>query len=138
MTKTDVVQKLQNYTYYKARLAEVKERLESMCYKTTTTYGNLAPSTGGGFTSKVETYGNKSYDLHRKEREYRAKLNEVVRFIQYSGLSNREKSVMWWIANNGKLQAYARRQRIGKDNVYKIRDRAINKIIAANTPHKVV
>ena len=50
MTKTDVMQKLQNYTYYKARLAEVKEKLDSMCYKTTATYGNLAPSTGGGFT----------------------------------------------------------------------------------------
>ena len=137
MTKNDVMQKIQSYTYYKARYKEVKERLASMSYKTTATYGNLAPSTGGGFTSKVETYGEKSYDLHKKERAIHSKLAEIVRLIERSGLTDREKGVMWWIAKNGKLQAYARREHIGKDNVYKIRDRAIGKIIAAHAPHNV-
>lgn len=131
MDGKEVISKLQNYTYSRERLAELQERLDSICPKVTTTYGNLAPSTGGGFSSKVEDMGNRIHDLKQKMRAHERKIAEVRRMIEHSGLDKREKGIMWWIANNGKLQAYARREHIGKDNVYKIRDRAVKKIIAA-------
>ena len=137
MDEKAVIGKIQCYTYYKARLAEVEEQLQSICIKLTPTYGNLAPTTGGTFNSKVENIGNRRHDLTQKIRAYKREVLKVQQLIENSGLDEREKGLMWWIANNGRLAAYARRERIGKDNVYKIRDRAVKKIIAAHTPQNV-
>lgn len=137
MDKEAVLNKLSNYSYYSARLEETREQHKSICYKVTATYGNLAGSGGGGYGSKVEDMGNRRIDLERKMREYKAHVSEVYRMIEKSGLDEREKKLMWCIANNEKLQAFARREHIGKDNVYKIRDRAIEKIIAANKTRNV-
>lgn len=138
MSEKEVIQKIQNYSYYKARLKEVQEQLASMAYKVTATYGNLAAATSNSFTSKVETYGNRKYELHKKEAAIKASIAEIERLINCSGLDSKESELMWWLANNGKLQAYARREHIGKFNVYKIRDRALRKIITANEPQSVV
>lgn len=138
MDGKEIISKLQCYTYNSARLKELQEELQSICCKVTPTYGNLAPSTGGGFNSKVEDIGNRRHDLKKKMRVYELKIAEVRRLIEHSGLDEREKALMWWIAKNGKLQAFARREHIGKDNVYKIRDRAVRKILAAITPQNVV
>lgn len=138
MDAKKLVETIQDYSYCKARLKEVQDMLESIVPKVTATYGNLAPSMGSGFSSKVETQGNKLYDLHRKEKEYSCKIARITEYIENSGLTEREKLLMWWIARNGKLQAFARREHIGKDNVYKIRDRAVNKILAVHIPQKVV
>ena len=137
MNEKDLIEKIQNYSYYKARLKEVQEQLESMAYKVTATYGNLAAAASNSFTSKVETYGNKKYELHKKEAAIKANIAEIERYINCSGLDSKESALMWWIANNGRLAAYARREHIGKDNVYKIRDRAVKKIIAAHTPQNL-
>lgn len=138
MTKKDILEILQNYNYYNARLADIQEQIESMCFKVTATYGNLAPSVSGYPTNKVEKYGDKVYMLSKKEETIKRKIDIITKLIENSGLDEQEKGVIWWVAKNGKLQAYARRERIGKDNVYKIRDRALNKIIAANKTRNVV
>lgn len=136
MEKKDVLQIIENYGYYSARLKDIEEQLQSIVEKVTPTYGNdtTVPS---GFNSKVENNALKRYELHRKELTYKKKMAEAKRLIECSGLDEREKGVMWWLARYGKLAAYARREHIGKDNVYKIRDRAIVKIIAANKPQNV-
>lgn len=134
MDKEAVLRKLSSYSYYSARLEEAREQLKSICYKVTATYGNLAGSGGGGFSgSKVEDVGNRRIELEMKMRSYKAHINEVYSMIEESGLDEREKRLMWCIANNEKLQGFARREHIGKDNVYKIRDRAIEKIINHKT-----
>lgn len=138
MDKKDVIQIIQGYSYYSAMLAEVREQLKGISYKTTPNYGNTAAGTSGGNKSKVEQYSIKSYELHKLEAYHEKKVKEVKRLIEKSGLSEREKDVMWWLAKYGKLAAYARREGIGKDNVYKIRDRAISKIIAACITQNVV
>ena len=138
MDAKKLLETIQDYSYCTARLKEVQDMIKSITPKVTATYGNLAPSMGSGFSSKVETQGNKLYDLHRKEREYSAKIDRITEYIEKSGLTEREKELMWWLARNGKLQPFARREHIGKDNVYKIRDRAVNKILAAHVPQKVV
>lgn len=136
MDKQEVLRKLSNFSYNRARLREIQEQLNSITYKVTPTYGNLSGTSGGGFGgSKVESMGNRRHDLKQAARGYSCKVAEVYRMIERSGLEEKEKALMWWIANNGKLQAFARREKIGKDNVYKIRDRAIKKIIAACMPH---
>ena len=61
----EVIRRIQNYSYNKARLDEILEQIESICYKTTPTYGNLAASSGGGFSSKVEDMGNRRHELTR-------------------------------------------------------------------------
>ena len=110
---------------------------KSLCYRITTSYGeNAPPPNKSGFNSKTEKYGIKAYEISKNEIELRKQLQEIVVMIQCSDLTAREKGVIWWIAKNGKLQAYARREKIGKDNVYKIRDRAIEKIIIAQK-HKM-
>lgn len=138
MTREKVIEIIQDYAYNNNRLLEIQERIDSICPKTTATYGNLAPSSGGGFSSKVENVGDRRVELERSAVEYKRKVAEIKRLINRSGLTEQEKALMWWIANNGKLQAYARRERIGKDNVYKIRDRAVDKIIKTHyKPHNV-
>lgn len=138
MDKQAVLDKITEYSYNMARLAELKERLDSINYKTTATYGNLAPSTGSGFnSSKVEDMGNRRHEIELAMQPYKRKIAEVRRMIEKSGLTDVEKGVMWWLSRNGKLQAFARREHIGKDNIYKIRDRAVSKIIAAQKPQNV-
>lgn len=138
MDEKEVLSKIKSYSYNMARLEEINEQLQSICIKITATYGNLAPTSGNGFRSKVEETGNRRYELKKKRAGYDRKVMEVRHMIYNSGLDEREKGLMLWIANNGKLQAYARRERIGKDNVYKIRDRAIKKIIAASKTQNVL
>lgn len=137
MDKKEVLSKLESYAYNRARMDELQEKIDSITYKMTPTYGNLAAA-GGGFNSKVEEMGNRRHMLELRKSKYEKKVMEVRRMIEQSGLDKRERGVMWWIANNGKLQAYARREHIGKNNVYKIRDRAVNKIIAAHNSQNVV
>ena len=137
MDAEKLLETIQNYTYYLARLREVREDIAKLAPKVTATYGNLAPSMGNGFSSKVEQQGNILYELHKKEKMYGRKIAIIKHYIEKSGLTDQEKQLMWWLARNGKLQAYARRERIGKYNVYKIRDRAVRKIIAANNPQNV-
>lgn len=139
MDKQAVLDKITEYTYNMARLAELKDKLDSINYKTTATYGNLAPAMGSGFNnSKVENMGNRRHEIELAMQPYKRKIAEVRRMIEHSGLTDVEKGVMWWLSRNGKLQAYARRENIGKDNIYKIRDRAVNKIIAAYNTQNVV
>ena len=127
----EIIIAIQNYSYNKARFDELQEQIESICYKTTPAYGNLAASSGGGFNSKVEDMGIRRYELTKKADIYKKEYVKVENMIENSGLDEREKKLMWWIARNGRLAAFARREHIGKDNVYKIRDRAVKKIIAA-------
>lgn len=131
MDAEKVIDILKSYTYNLTRLTEVQEQLDSICPKITPTYGNLAPAFGGNNDSKVEKLGNRYIEIERKAKMYGRRVRLVKHMIEESGLTDREKGLMWWIANNGRLAAYARREHIGKDNVYKIRDRAVNKIIAA-------
>lgn len=138
MDAKELMDILRNCTYYQARLNEVQERIDSICYKVTATYGNLAATSGGGFSSKVEDMGNRRHDLDQQKRYYIKKLMQIRKYIECSGLDEREKALMWWIANNGRLAAYARREHIGKDNVYKIRDKAVSKILAAHAPQNGV
>jgi DNA-binding CsgD family transcriptional regulator len=126
-----VIELLKCYTYNKERLAEIQEQLDSICPKLTPTYGNLAPAFSGDNQSKVEKQGNRDIELEQRAKKYGRAVRLVTHMIEDSGLTDREKELMWWIANNGRLAAYARREHIGKDNVYKIRDRAVNKILAA-------
>lgn len=137
MSKDEVLELVKNYTYNSNRLREVQEQLAAITPKTTPTYGNLAPSMPSGFSSKTENQSIRTYNLHRKEWIYKAKVDRVRRYIERSGLDSREKALMWWLAGNGRLAAFARREHIGKDNVYKIRDRAVRKIIAEHSPHIV-
>lgn len=132
MDEKEVLEILKNYPFYMSRLEEIKEQLQSICPKVTATYGNLAgTSSGGGFSSKVEDMGNRRYELNKKAEYYKRKAGQIVSIIEYSGLTEQERALMWWVAKNGRLQAFARQQRIGKDNVYKIRDRAVRKIMAS-------
>ena len=132
MDADKVIETLKSYIYNSTRLEELKEQLDEICPKMTPTYGNLAPTCGGNNSSKVERQGNRVIELKARARVYARKVKQVESFIEESGLTDREKELMWWIANNGKLAAYARRERIGKDNIYKIRDRAVSKIIAGH------
>lgn len=124
-----VIDKIKSYTYNMARYAETKEKIKSITCKTTSTYGNVAAASSKSFKSKVEQTGNVLYELHTKEKDLKVKLIEIERMIEYSGLNDNEKALMWWIARTGNIQAYARRYHVGKDNVYKIRDRAVRKML---------
>lgn len=125
-----IIDEIKSYSYNTARLLEIREKIKSLCCKTTPTYGNLAAASSNSFNSNVEKIGDKRFELTKKETEIKSKLNEVTSLIENSGLTDREKELMWWIARTGNLQAFARRNHIGKDNVYKIRDRAIKKMLA--------
>lgn len=130
--KERILEKLGNYTYYATRLKETREKIDSLTYKTTPTYGLQPPAMTNAFNSKVENMGNTRYELRKKELMYERKVQEIVDMIEKSGLDKQEKELMWWMAKCGKLQAFRRIHRIGKYNVYKMRDKAIEKIIAAH------
>ena len=132
-----VLQKIQGYFYNKLTLQELQEQKEHVTYKITPTYGNVSGAAGGGFSSKVERMGNKTFEIDQRIKKIRIKMALIETWIDYSDLTAREKRLMYWIANNGKLQVFARKEHIGKDNVYKIRDRALKKIIAHHITHNV-
>lgn len=139
MNAKEVIRIITNYTYCKARLEELQEQIDGIQPKMTATYGNLAGGTGGGNnSSQVERVGNRHYELQMRQQVYQKNIEEVHTLIECSGLNDTEKRLMWWLANNGKLQTFARDNNIGSYNVYKVRDKALNKIITANAPRYVV
>lgn len=125
-----IIEEIKSYTYNMSRLAEIKEQLEEIQPKITSTYGNLGCACSKSNKSNVERMGNRRLELTNKRNMYLKKLIKIETMIEKSGLDVTEKSLMWWIARTGNIQAYARRYHIGKDNVYKIRDRAAKKIVA--------
>lgn len=133
----ELLEYIQGYSYSKARLEETKKKLESITPKITPTYGMIG-GRASGINRKVENMGNRRVELELKAAEHQNKIDNIYRLIECSGLDQREKPLMWWVARNGKLQAYARRERIGRDNVYKIRDRAVKKMLAYNKTQNVV
>ena len=137
MDKEKILEKLGNYTYYATRLKETREKIESLTYKTTPTYSLQPPAMTNAFNSKVENMGNTRYELRKKELFYERKVQEIVDMIENSGLDEKEKELMWWLAKCGKLQAYRRNHHIGKYTVYKMRDKAVSKILAAHKPQNV-
>ena len=131
MEHKKVVEKIRNYPYYKARLEEAQKQLESICIKLTPPYGNLAPSSGSTTSNSVEKLGIRRNEIKSRILDFQREIYKIRCMIESSGLTEQEKHLMWWIAKNGQLAAYARLNHIGKDNVYKIRDRAVDKIIKA-------
>lgn len=119
---------IEKYRYYSVILAELQDMIASTNPKTTATYGQLSGFGGGGISDETAEISIRRNALRVKAAKISRKLANITRLIEHSGLTEREKGVMWCIANSGNLQVHARRERIGKDNVYKIRDRALKKI----------
>lgn len=124
----DIIKDISRYTYHKNRYDEITEQLAALTYKTTATYGNLAPAMSNTFNSKVETMALRQAELKSEQAKYKRIIDHITNMIEHSGLNEHEKGVLWCIANCERLQGYARYHRIQQSNVYKIRDRAIRKI----------
>jgi hypothetical protein len=137
MDKDYVLEIIRSYTYNKERVKELREKIESICPKLTATYGNLAGATGSGTSNPTADIAHRLGELKSRRAKYVELAHIAECMIERSGLNDIERGLMWRLAENGYCAAYAREHNINENNIYKIRDRAVRKIIAAHTPRNV-
>lgn len=128
MTENEIKRKIKSYRFVEATKNELQQQLEELTYKTTNTNNEEVPAMTNAVHSKVEKYVITKVEKEKKKNEKQKELDEIWDMIHRSGLNEDEVNVMWCIAQGESLASYARRSRIYKSNVYKIRNRALRKI----------
>lgn len=79
--------------------------------------------------SHVEKQSIEICNLQQKKAAAAKRKARIAALIEESGLTEQEKQVLWCMAYNIRLARYAKENDIKISKVYKIRDRALRKII---------
>lgn len=108
------------------RARELTEKLNSIAYKSTASYGLNAGGGGGMPSNQIERLILKKerlqYEIDCLNSRIRGYNEAIIR------LTPLERDVVYVIIDGGKLSHYARQKGIYKSTIYKISDKAIDKI----------
>ena len=123
-----LLSQLKDYMVIKNDIDRLASRLNSKEYKMIASY-NLSGGGGGYGGSKVE-----SFSIRRDEliRELEAKIKTIQDIDRAKGsheLTKRERDLIDHLASGQSLSSYARQNGIYKSHIYKIRDRALEKMV---------
>lgn len=124
----ELLQNLKDYMILKTDVESLTEKLRSAEYKTTATYGNTGGSGGYG-GSKVESFSIRVMESRRELIRKRNLIDSIDMAIENAELSKREKELIVLTMGGLSLSSYARQKNIYKSHVYKIRDRALKKMV---------
>ena len=122
-----LLNKIQNYSLYCSQEREYAEAIEERRHGSGRK--REVPKSLNGPCSYVENRGIGIYTLQQKKAVAALEIARITRFIEESELTDQEKAVLWCAAENKALSKYARENNIKSSKVYKIRDRALRKII---------
>lgn len=121
--------KISSYTLIESDIKALKERLEAISYSTTASY-SLTGGTFGGFGgSKVESFSIRKMELEREIREKQRLLQTIDKARECAELTKRERDLIAHIISGGSLSSFARQRNIYKSHIYKIRDKALGKMV---------
>lgn len=112
------------------RIKRLEERIASRTIRVTPSYRTV----GGGRSSspsvsEVERYVEEKIELEEELVKCRVRLT-LIEYVKESGvLSGIEYELIEWLQIGGRLSDFARSHGIYKSHVYKIRDKAIEKML---------
>ena len=113
-----------------SRINELEERIATHSIRLTPSYENIgAGKSGGSKTSQIERYVETMLELQRELIKCKSRL-ELVQIVSESGvLTEMEHELLEWLQLGGTMSDFARIHNIYSSNVYKIRDKALNKVL---------
>lgn len=131
MGKEPLLIRIQSYNTYKLRESEYAAQIQEKGYvdaKNNDGHSNIVNKA----YSKVEKKGIEFYTIRKKLAYTRREIAQITKYIEESGLTEEEKSVLWLVAKRRRLLPYAKEKGITPSYIYKIRDRAIKKVERCN------
>ena len=131
ITKNELKAVLRDWQLLLTRLNELQERIKSHCYTVTPRYSAEVAGNGGMVTSKVERYYITRAQIQAELESLERIVLRVSAAINKAGLTSRERELTASTMNGRSLSSYAKEKNIYKTHVYKIRDRALSKILNA-------
>ena len=117
MTVKELESTIKSFSYLMATADELKKKIEGMTYKTTSSINPAPSSSTNAFHSKVEDFGN----------------NYILMKTKYE-----EKDILHFLATNGSMLSYARKKGIYKSYVYKIKDKALAKLLPFAESYRII
>jgi hypothetical protein len=126
----DLLVKIKSYLLIEEDVKKLSKRLKSSEYTLTPAY----KSDGSGFSgfsknSKVENLATKRLEIQRQLNEKIFWLRKIDDAIEKAGLTKKERDLIECTIKGWSLSSYARQKNIYKSHVYKIRDRALKKMV---------
>lgn len=128
MTDTrELLSYLNDVQFNLRRIKAIEDSIKSMSDISAVNYEN----TGGGGTPelcRVERYVDKMLELKQELEQCKQRLKLTESIMKADILTDDEYELIEWLQLGGKLSVFARRKGLYKSRVYKIRDRALQKI----------
>jgi hypothetical protein len=128
MTDTrELLSYLNDMQFNLRRIKAIEDSIKSMTDISAVNY----ESTGGGGTPelcRVERYVDKMLELKQELEQCKQRLKLTESIMKADILTDDEYELIEWLQLGGKLSVFARRKGLYKSRVYKIRDRALQKI----------
>lgn len=128
LAERNLYEELKDFRYTQNRLADLSERLAESTYRITPAY-SLTPGGGGEFASKVENAALKQLRiLEEIDRLHKAE-TDILDALHNAQLTQREKGLAESIMCGYSLAEYARTRGLYISNVYKVRDKTLQKMV---------
>ena len=124
-----MLEELKCYRVIKNDIDSLRKRIESAEYRLTPSYSVEGGGFGGLPGSKVETLSIRRVDAEKELRHKEAIIRRIDTAIECSGLNKREFELINHIVSGDSLSSFAARNNIYKSHIYKIRDRALRKMV---------
>lgn len=127
MTDTrELLSYLNDMQFNLRRIKAIEDSIKSMTDISAVNY----ESTGGGTPElcRVERYVDKMLELKQELEQCKQRLKLTENIMKADILTDDEYELIEWLQLGGKLSVFARRKGLYKSRVYKIRDRALQKI----------
>ena len=138
MTVKELESTIKSFSYLMATADELKKKIEGMTYKTTSSINPAPSSSTNAFHSKVEDFGNNYIFMKMKYEEKKVELDYISTIINHPSLSDEEKDILHFLATNGSMLSYARKKGIYKSYVYKIKDKALAKLLPFAESYRII
>lgn len=119
---------LKDFRYTQNRIAELSERLAESTYRITPAY-SLTPGGGGEFTSKVENAALRQLRILDELDELHKTESDILEALHNAPLTRRERGLAESVMCGYSLAEYARTRGLYISNVYKVRDKTLQKMV---------
>ena len=121
---------IKDFRYTQNRIADLLQRISERTYRITPTYSLAAGGGGGGVAiSRVENAAMKQIQLMDELAGLQKTETNILDALHNAGLTRKEKGLVECTMCGYSLAEYARIHGIYISNVYKIRDKSIEKMI---------